>query len=179
MQLIAKVEALCVKDKATRFPTGGRSSAEVTLEGFIGDVHYGFIRKSDGRDPGIIRGTPVRNWRQWSAVSVEELQVIADTMSIKELQPWLLAANVTLSGIPDFTALPRGTELLFDGGVILTVECENTPCTLPGKEIAAKHIGKTAPEFVKAALHMRGLVGVVYRAGVITLDESVKIKLPQ
>ncbi len=178
MVLIAKVEALCIKDKATKFPTGGRSSVEVTLEGFVGDVHYGFSRKADSRDTGVIRGTPVRNWRQWSAVSVEELQVIASTMSIKELQPWLLAANVMLSGVADFTALPRGTELVFDGGTILTVECENAPCTLPGKEIAAKHEGKTPPEFIRAALHMRGLVGVVYRAGVISVGETVKVELP-
>lgn len=175
---IARVEAICIKDKSSKFPTGSVSSAVVTLEGFVGDVHYGFTRPADSRDPGIKRGTPVRNWRQWSAVSVEELQAIASKLGIEKIEPWMLAANLTLSGVPDFTLLPRGTEFRFDGGTILTVECENAPCMGPGKEVA-KVNPTTAPQtFVKQAMHLRGIVGVVYLPGEIKVGEECKVILP-
>lgn len=178
MNHVGKVEAICIKDRETRFPTGGISVAEVTLEGFLGDVHFGFTRPADSRDTGIKRGTPVRNWRQWSAVSVEELETIAKRMGIESIDPWMLAANLTFSGIPDLARLPRGTELRFEGGAILTVECENAPCIGPGKEIAAANEGKTPQEFVKQAMHLRGIVGVVYLPGTIKVGETCLIKAP-
>lgn len=175
MSLKATVEAICVMDKVTRFPTRSLTLAEVSLQGFVGDVHSGFIRKADARDRGIPRGTEVRNWRQWSAVSFEELKEIAANMGIENIDPWMLAANLTLSGIPKLTALPRGTQIVFEGGTILSVECENAPCVGPGKQIAAVHKSKTPQEFVKAAMHKRGIVGVVYHPGIIRLGESAKI----
>jgi MOSC domain-containing protein YiiM len=176
-QEIGKVEAICIKDN-DGFPTGTTPTAEVTLEGFVGDTHYGFTRGADARDPSIKRGTKVRNWRQWSAVSVEELQNIAQTMNIEKVDPWMLAANLTFSGIPNFTKLPRGTELHFEGGTILTVECENDPCMGPGREVAAANKDKTPQQFIKAAMHLRGIVGVVYRAGTIKVGEAVTVKYP-
>jgi MOSC domain-containing protein YiiM len=174
-----KVEAICIKDDDNRFPTGTQEEVEVTLEGFVGDTHYGYIRPADARDPGIKRGTMVRNWRQWSAVSVEELQDIAKKMNIEKVEPWMLAANLTFSGIPNFTNLPRGTELKFEGGTILTVECENDPCMGPGREVAAANTDKAPQEFVKAAMHLRGIVGVVYLPGKIKVGETVTVKLPE
>lgn len=174
-----KVEAICIKDRHTKFPSTGLSMAEVKLEGFVGDVHSGFTRKADGRERDIERGTPIRNARQWSAVSVEELRQIANIMGLSEIEPWLLSANLSFSGIPNLTALPRGTQLIFEAGTILTVEGENTPCVQPGKEIAAaKDPSKTPQEFVKAALHKRGLVGVVHRAGIIKVGETATVVLP-
>lgn len=175
---IGRVEAICIKDRATKFPNATVLSAEVTLEGFVGDVHYGFTRRADARDPGIKRGTPVRNWRQWSAVSTEELNAIALGMGIARVEPWMLAANLTFSGIDNFTALPRGTELHFEGGAILTVECENDPCMGPGREVAKANEGHRPEEFVKKAMHLRGLVGVVYLPGVIQVGEFAKLRLP-
>jgi MOSC domain-containing protein YiiM len=176
---IALVEAICIKDKETKFPTGTVLSAEVTLEGFVGDVHYGFTRGADSRDVGIKRGTPVRNWRQWSAVSVEELRTIAEKMGIEKIEPWMLAANLTFSGIENFTGLARGTELRFEGGTILTVECENAPCMGPGREVARANEGHEPQEFVKKAMHLRGVVGVVYLPGMIKVGEQAKVVLPR
>lgn len=176
--MIGKVEALCIQTKEAKFPTGTIALAEVSLEGFVGDVHGGFVRKADSRDKPIPRGTPVRNWRQWSAISIEELEEIARTMGIERIEPWMLAANITVSGVANFTQLPRGTHLHFDGGTILTVECENAPCVQPGQEIEKVYKEKKPQEFVKAAIHKRGLVGVVYHPGTIRIGEMVKIVLP-
>lgn len=178
MKFQCRIEALSIRDKATRAPRNGCAFIDLTLEGVTGDVHFGFTRPADGRDRGIVRGTPVRNWRQWSAVSVEELQKIAKTMGLECLDPCLLSANLTFSGVENFTLLPRGTEIRFEGGAILTVEQENAPCAGPGKEIATLFPGKQPYEFVKAAQHLRGLVGVVYRAGVVQVGESAEIVCP-
>lgn len=178
MELTGKVEALCIKEKTSRFPQTTVAVAEVTLEGFVGDCHAGFVRGADSREKGIPRGTTIRNARQWSAVSVEELQAIAATMGLEQIEPWKLAANLTLSGIPNLTGLPRGTQLRFDDGPILVVEEENLPCTHAGKEVVARQAGRTPHEFVKAAMHLRGVVGVVHLPGTIRVGETVTVVLP-
>lgn len=177
MRLQGIIEALSVREKVTQAPREDKSLIEVSLEGIVGDVHSGFIRGADARDTGIKRGTPVRNWRQWSAVSAEELAIVAERMSLAEIDPKFLSANLTLSGVPNFTSLPRGTELRFPDQTILVVEEENDPCLGPGKEIASVHPDKKPQEFVKAALHLRGLVGVVYRAGYIRVGDAVEIRV--
>jgi MOSC domain-containing protein YiiM len=178
MSIIGKVEAICIKEKVTRFPQTTVALAEVSLEGFVGDCHSGFIRSADSREKGIARGTPIRNARQWSAVSVEELEQIASNMGFEEIEPWKLAANLTLSGIPNLTALPRGTQLRFEDGPILVVEEENLPCTHAGKEVVAGAADKTPQQFVKAAMHLRGVVGVVHLPGTIRVGESVTVIPP-
>src|SRR5262249_47852176 len=124
MKLIATVEALSIRDQNDEAPRQGCTVIELTLEGIVGDVNYGFTRPAARRDRGNPSGTPVRNWRQWSAVSLEELQAVAQQMGLSALDPCLLSANITFSGVKDFTRLPRGTQISFAGGAILTVEEE-------------------------------------------------------
>ena len=174
-KLIATVDALIVRDKQQYAPTETRALIEVSLEGIVGDVHGGFIRPSDARDKGIIRGTPVRNWRQWSAVSREELAVIAKNMGIDQVDGRALSANFVFSGIPNFTQIPKGSSIIFENGVILMVEDENEPCVGPGKEISALYPDKKPHDFVKNAINLRGLVGVVYRAGVVRVGEMAEV----
>jgi hypothetical protein len=173
--MVGRVEALCVSHKGNV----AKEEIELTLEGIVGDSHSGFTRKSDVRDTGIKRGTAVRNWRQWSAVSSEELAVVAERLGIDFLDPALLTANLCFSGIPDFTRLPRGTTLWFPSGAVLTVEEENEPCLGPGKEINACHPKVVPAAFPKAAVHLRGLVGVIYQAGLIRVGDAVEVKVYQ
>jgi hypothetical protein len=105
------------------------------------------------------------------------MKLIAQKMGLDFIDPLLLSANITVSGVANFTLLPRGSEIAFEGGAILTVEEENAPCTGPGKEIAKVHAGKKAHEFVQAAMHLRGLVGVVYRAGIVKVGEKAQVKV--
>lgn len=175
VKLIATVESLAIRDKKTCAPRQGQALIHVELGGLVGDVHHGFTRPADSRDPGIVRGTPVRNWRQWSAVSAEEMAIVGSRMGIPPVDSCLLSANFTFKGIPNFTLLPRGTQILFAQGVVLTVEEENEPCTGPGKEIAQNFPDKKAHEFVKAAKNLRGIVGVVYRAGTVHAGEQATV----
>ncbi len=146
-------------------------SIKAMLEGLDGDRHGGFTKPADARDPGIKRGTPVRNWRQWSAVSVEDLEIIAKNLSIPHVKPEWLMANICFSGMDNFTQMARGAKILFPSGAILHVEAENEPCLGPGKKIQHHFKQVSAGQFPKAAMGLRGIVGVVYCAGDINVGD--------
>lgn len=150
---------------------------ELSLHGIIGDRHAGELKKADGRDKGIIRGTLIRNWRQWSAVSFEEINVIAENLQVENLDPALLGPNLVISGIENFTQLPVGTLLEFPEAILL-VERENDPCTKAGKVVQSTYNGVTEHSFVKAAWHRRGLVGTVKQAGLIRAGDPIRVVLP-
>ena len=69
----------------------------------------------------------IRNHRQVSLVAAEELAIVAEAMGLPELAPGLIADNICTEGIPDLTALPRMTRLVFDGGAVLMLGGENMP----------------------------------------------------
>ena len=150
---------------------------EVSVDGFVGDRHAGPTKKADVRDRGIPRGTIIRNWRQWSALSAEELWQIALTMGVPNLDAAAFGPNFIVSGITNFTQLPPGTVLLLPEAELI-VEAENDPCTKVGKALQACD-GAVKPHlFVKAAQKKRGLVGVVKTPGVIRCGDSVRVLLP-
>lgn len=151
---------------------------EVNLLGIVGDRHAGELKKADGRDRGIERGTLIRNWRQWSAVSVEEVNEIAERLQVTNLDPVLFGPNLVISGIADFTQIPVGSMLSFPEATLF-VERENDPCTKAGKVIAGAHKRISEHAFVKAAWHKRGLVGIVKDAGIIRLNDPVVLVLPE
>jgi MOSC domain-containing protein YiiM len=177
-QLILKVEFLGVGDQDDGLETRSVLSLDLQLEGVTGDKHTGFTRRADARDEGVKRGTPVRNWRQWSAVSVEELDRIKQAMSLPDLPPELLGANICFSGNDSLTLIPRGSMIWFPSGAVLTVEGENEPCMGPGRVIAKRFPQVQAARFPKAAKQLRGLVGIVYRAGVVKLGDQAVVRLP-
>lgn len=175
MEIQVRVEQLAASGHGNGILKEPALSLELTLEGVTGDKHAGFTKKADGRDQGVKRGTLVRNWRQWSAVSVEELERISDSMQIGKIEPTWLGANIAFSGHEFLTQIPKGSTIWFGSGAVLTVEGENAPCIGPGKEIA-KHFDSVSPSsFPKTARNLRGLVGVVYRAGKISLGETATI----
>jgi hypothetical protein len=156
------------------------SEVKVAWEGFVGDRHSGLTRPADVRVPWFPRGTPIRNTRQVSLVSSEELALIAETLEVPRVLAAWLGANLELAGIPRLTELPPGTRLFFPEDATLVVEGENEPCTGPGKVIEAHHPdrAKLASRFVKAAWKRRGLVGWVERPGVIRPGDAVRVMLP-
>ncbi len=154
------------------------------LGGIVGsEKYYGAGKLSDVRDRNFLedktfpKKIEVRNWRQWSAVSVEELAQIAQKLDTGEIDPSLLGANISFSGVENFTQLTRGTVIRFPEDTILLVEEENTPCVNPGQEIAKVYNHVNPSHFVKAAMGMRGLVGVVYRSGIVRINDVVDIKV--
>jgi hypothetical protein len=156
------------------------SEVKVTWEGFEGDRHAGLTRPADVRVKWFPKGTPIRNTRQVSLVSSEELALVAATLEVPRVLAAWLGANLELAGIPRLTELPPGTRLFFPEDATLVVEGENEPCTGPGKVIEAHHPdrAKLASRFVKAAWKKRGLVGWVERPGLIRPGDAVKVMLP-
>ena len=161
-----------------------QTSIAVDLEGFPGDKHRGFQRKAQSWDSEPI-GTPRRNERQWSGVSVEELEIIRSKLDLsEELTAATLGANVCVEGIPDFSRLPRGTRLTFPSGAVLLIEESNPPCTWMADQIAAKHTTRSGEPvegkmFPKYAMGLRGVVGVVDVPGLINPGDSVVVRLDE
>jgi len=161
-------------------PVVSESVPEVVADigGFAGDRHYGFQKTAGVREKNYDKGTLIRNRRQWSAVSEEELKIIAENMGVPEIKPEWLGANLLLEGIPDLTKLPSLTQLIISD-VNLVVYKENLPCIHPG-DVIAEQYGNTelASRFLKASIGYRGLVGWIEKQGTIKVGDLVKILLP-
>jgi hypothetical protein len=150
----------------------------LTYEGIPGDVHSGFHRKSGAREPWYPRGTPMRNDRQLSLLSEEELAEVAATMGLDALPPEWIGGNLLLSGIPNLSLVPPRSLLMFPSGAAVRIDGDNGPCRASGRAIAAK-AGRPELEFafVKAATNKRGLVGWVEREGEIRPGDDVKLRI--
>ena len=99
-----------------------QEAIEVNFEGIVGDHHAGPSRKaySGEREP---KGTVLRNDRQWSAVSDEELAEMSERLDLDTpLAAHTLGANLCIRGVPELSRLPRGTRLKFPSGAALIVE---------------------------------------------------------
>lgn len=156
-----------------------RMSVKVTMEGFEGDKHAGLTRLSDARTPCYPRGTEIRNSRQVSIVSQEELTLIATAMELPIVLPEWLGANLALHNIPNLTYLPPSTRLLFPQDAVLVVEGENLPCVHPGKVIQSQYpdVPKLTTTFPQAAIHKRGIVAWVERPGIICEGDLVRVEV--
>ncbi len=154
----------------------------VEPDGFPGDRHRGFTREAADWDPEPT-GTIKRNERQWSGVSIEELNSIRRNMQLNEkLSPETLGANICIEGIPAFSLLPKGSRLVFPSGAVLTVEEENPPCLDMGLEIERRYTTLSGEPvegklFPKQALHLRGVVGYVDIAGEINAGDEIQVQV--
>lgn len=151
---------------------------KVNYDGLEGESHSGLVRLSCERVRNQYKkGTEIRNTRQISIVSVEELDAIADTMGIPKLEPAWIGANLLVSGIPNFTKIPPSTRLIFQSGASLVVDLENSPCRYPCEIIDRYHPG-SGNLFPKAAYGRRGITAWVEREGHINTGDSIKIHIP-
>jgi len=162
------------------FLTTAQPEVRVTFAGFEGDQHAGLTRKSDTRTPHYPRGTEIRNFRQVSIVSVEELRVIARRMDLPALEPEWLGANLLIRGIPDLTMMPPSSRLFFPNNLVLVIDSENNPCIHPGRVIQGHFPERPglAELFVQSARHVRGLVAWVERPGAIAQADEVRFEIP-
>lgn len=166
------------------FVTAPFDRLDLTIDGVTGDRHAGPLRASGAREPWLPRGTMLRNDRQLSALSVEDLGAIATALDIHEADPRLIGANLVIEGLPDFSRIPAGSFLAiggswegkgrFDGTAILQVSAYNHPCRGPGRKLAAAH-GRPDLEcaFPKAARSLRGLVLGVSLPGCVRVGDAV------
>lgn len=144
----------------------------------MGDSHYGTTRPACVRVEDLYpENTLIRNTRQISVLSREELDLIAKDMGLEEVDPELVGANLVIEGIPDFTLLPPSSRLQFPSGATITVDMINLPCNFPAREIEKIHPGK-GKNFKSSALERRGVTAWVEREGEITVGEKVTCFVP-
>jgi hypothetical protein len=165
------------------FVTRAVEELRLGFEGIEGDFHAGLTRRSGGREPWYPRGTEMRNERQLSIVAPDELSLIAERMSIAELKPEWIGANLLLEGIPRLSMLPAGTLLFFKGGATLKVDGQNGPCRIAGRSVA-EHAAMEDHEagsllFPKVGQRLRGLVAWVEKSGTIRSGEDVTVRVPE
>jgi len=179
-RMTATLQGVYVCDSPDSLLSSQRNELEVVLEGVPGDRHFGFTAPADGRYPEYPRGTAIRNHRQVSLVSVEELAEVARRLDLPEIRPEWLGANLLVAGIQAFSSLPPTTRLFFPSGAALQVTAENHPCTGPGKIIQSQYPDRQglAAAFVKQAMHLRGLVAVVERAGSLCSGDHFEVETP-
>lgn len=168
------INALHVWPEDQQFPSPVNS---ITLEwgGIPGDRHFGETMASNSREKHAFeRGTTIRNYRQISIVDSAELATIARNMDLQEIVPGTIADNICIEGIPELTALPLMTRLMFPSGASIMTGGENNPCTIAGTMVGERY-GTQPHAFPKAAMHLRGITGWVERPGVINIGDSITI----
>jgi hypothetical protein len=168
-----------VADRDARLASEPLPAADLTFAGIAGEAHGGLTRPSCSRVlTQYPRDTEIRNVRQLSVLSVEDMAAIADKMGLDALDPAWLGASMVIEGIPDFTRIPPSSRLQFSSGATLTVDMENQPCHLPGKyEIDPARPGFGA-RFKGAAVGRRGVTAWVEREGPVRVGDSVTLHIP-
>jgi hypothetical protein len=181
LRIKARVAGLYRTPETERFQTAPVETLTLGFDGITGDRHGGLTRRSGGREPWYPRGTEIRNERQLSLLSPDDLIAIAAGMAVPEVRPEWIGGNLLIEGIADFTLLPARTCLFFEGGVTLRIDGLNVPCRFSGRSIAQHYPEGEGLDlaFVKAARHARGLVGWIEKPGVIRMGEAVEARVPE
>lgn len=175
---VGEVVWLGVSPAGTGLRSGPQEALELGFHGVTGARHEG------GNRPACVRvrelypeGTEIRNVRQLTILSEEELAGIAVDIGLEALDPGLLGASVVVKGIPDFTHVPPSSRLQGPTGVALTIDMENQPCNLPAREIEKDEPGH-GKAFKRAAEGRRGVTAWVERPGALRLGDRLKLWLP-
>lgn len=167
-----------VKDREDTLVADALEQVEATLDGFAGEYHGGATRPSCSRFTMLHpKGTEVRNSRQISILSAEELAGIAEALGLEVLDPALLGASMVVEGIPDFSHVPPGARLQAPSGATLTIDLENGPCQFPAQEIEKVHPGH-GKRFKPAAEGRRGVTAWVERPGALAVGDAVELFVP-
>lgn len=167
-----------VADRPVKLSSDPVGSVNATYAGLEGEYHSGLTRKSCARvRTQYAVGTEIRNARQISILSAEEVAQTAQKLGLDYLEPTLVGANIILSGIPDLTQLPPSTRIMFPSGASLVVDMENAPCQWPAKEIEAHHPGH-GKGYKAAAKGLRGVTAWVECKGTIELGDKASIHIP-
>ncbi|MCB1492355.1 MAG: molybdenum cofactor sulfurase [Rhodobiaceae bacterium] len=163
------------------FETSPAETLDLTYEGIPGDRHAGITRPSGSREPWYPRGTEMRNERQITILSPQDLAETAAGMEIDRIDPEWIGGNILLDGVDRLSFLPAGTLLFFENGVTLAVQAMNGPCRFSGAAIAKRYPGRDGLDllFPKVAKRTRGLLAWVEKPGTLTLGEVVRVAIPE
>lgn len=153
-------------------------SAFASYEGFEGEFHAGLTRASCVRVKSQHpEGTEIRNVRQFSILSAEELDAVAKEIDLDAIDPLLVGASIVLSGIPDFTHVPPSSRLQAENGTTIVIDMLNAPCQYPAREIEKDNPGH-GKGFVPAARGRRGVCGWVERQGDLKVGDTLRLHIP-
>ena len=167
-----------VTDRKSSIRSSPVRETRVTFSGLDGDSHFGLTRPSCVRVAELYEeGTEIRNTRQISILSSEELDEIAKDSGSGELPPNAVGANLVVRGIPHLSLLPPSSRLQSASGATLVVDSENLPCLLPAREIEATMPGR-GKHFKSSAINRRGVTAWVEREGILRIGELVKLFIP-
>lgn len=156
-----------------------QSEIEVTYAGQEGARHAGLTRPSCVRVREMHdEGTDIRNVRQFSVVSAEELALIAADLGLDAIKPEWLGASIVIEGIEDFSFVPPSSRLQNPDGTTLVIDMQNFPCGYPGREIEKDHPGQ-GRKFAKVAEGRRGVTAWVEREGPLRVGDSVRLHVPR
>lgn len=164
---------LGVADAPGEFVTRKVERVQLSWGGIPGDRHFGLTMKSGVRQKHLPKGTEIRNARQLSLLSEEELEEIARAVGAPRMDFSWLGGNLLTRGIPKLTQLAPSTRLVFPSGATVCIDMDNLPCTNPGR-VAQEALGGDATfaaRFVEAATNRRGLVGWVEREGELKVGD--------
>ncbi len=168
----------CATNSEVRLASDPVQSLEVGFAGPKGEFHSGLTRMSCIRvKDQYSEGTEIRNTRQLSILSAEEISLITAEMGLDEFNPGWVGASIVIEGIPDFTLVPPSSRLQFKDGATLTVDMENRPCVSPGLEINKDQPAK-GKLFKPAATGRRGVTAWVEREGTISLGDELRLHIP-
>lgn len=167
-----------VPDRDADLRSSPSTEVKVLFRGFEGEDHGGETRMSCSRVTSQYKkGTVIRNTRQVSMVSAEELEDIAARMQVPVFDPVWIGAGMVISGIPDFSHIPPSSRLQCESGATFTVDMENRACSLP-IPIIEQDIKGAGSAFLSAAKGRRGVTAWVEREGVVRLGDSVRLHIP-
>ncbi|MEX0283483.1 MAG: MOSC domain-containing protein [Paracoccaceae bacterium] len=176
---VATVEWLGMSDGGTdTLRSAPLQSLDLGFPGLSGARHEGMTRPACVRTKMLYpQGTEIRNVRQLTVLSGEEMDAIAAEIGLDALDPCTLGVNIVLRGIPDFTHVPPGSRLQAESGATLTVDMENLPCVYPAQEIEADSPGH-GDGFPKAAHGRRGVTAWVERPGALNVGDTLRLFIP-
>jgi hypothetical protein len=152
----------------------------LSYAGFDGEVHAGLTRPSCSRVLALYpRGTEIRNSRQLSLVSEEEMRAVAEELGLDGFDYGWVGASVVVSGIADFTHIPPSSRLKSEraGGPTLVVDMENAPCIQPARTIEKARPGH-GKAFKAAAAGRRGVTAWVEREGTLQVGDRLRLYVP-
>ena len=151
---------------------------ELGFEGIPGSHHAGMNRASCSRVVSQHpKGTEIRNSRQLSIVSAEEVAAIAAEIGVDSIDPADLGASIVISGISDFSHVPPSSRLQAANGATLVVDMENRPCQYPAMAIEKSTPGHRKA-FKPAATGRRGVTGWVERPGSLEIGDKLVLCVP-
>jgi hypothetical protein len=155
-----------------------REALDLTFAGVAGSVHGGATRASCTRVRAQYpKGTEIRNERQLSIISEEELAAIAAQMGVDQLDPARLGASMVIRGLPDFSHVPPSSRLQAPSGAAVTIDMQNRPCQFPAKSIETVLPGR-GRGFKSAAEGRRGVTASVAREGRVAVGDMLRLHIP-